>query len=431
VRRAALAAIALLAACGGPRARLDRALHEGRTSEALAAYRTLAAADGDDLDLLASVARALLVEAACDAASSEAAVRELAAGGARGRAALDEVAGAGCAGSFAATVALARRGDEAALRYLRGRADDADAAVRAAAVIALSPSEDRAVLLRWAEAPEEAVRAAALERLGALGPDDPEALALLSAQARGAPSAALRARAVRALGSFGASAMEPLRARLSDPEASVRLAALGALARADREGARSTLLALLAAPTGAGSIEAARLLGTLIGGGEAPTEADRAAALGHLGAALGHADPQLRAQAAVALTGMPGEDGLTPALLDALAREADPTAALALARALLRRDERAAPALAALRGLLGAAGMTGVQAAAELAAREQAAGLEACRAFALGGLGEAGARAVAIDALGARHPGELVPLLSEADPAVRLPAAGAILAARR
>lgn len=283
-------------------------------------------------------------------------------------------------------------------------------------------------MLAWARDEDDAVRAASAERLGALGPDDGEALALLTELVRSDGNAPVRARAARALGSYDTAAFEPLRERLSDPEGSVRMSAIEALARADRERARGTLLDLLQAGVNADTLEAARVLASV------PTEtagaSDRAAAMAHLLSGLSAPTPDLRAQAAVALVGTPGEDDALEPLRAALAREADGTAMLSLGRALLRRQEREPSALAALRQLVGAAGMTAVQAAVELSEEDDVVGLETLRAMAHGG-SEPSVRAVAIHALGRRHPAELVALLHDEDVAVRLAAAGAITASIR
>jgi HEAT repeat protein len=426
--------ILAVACASGPRARVATATREGRLEDALSAYEDLAALEGDDVGLLVELAMTMLSRSACadDEAEAQLAVRELAGTGTPGRERLSEVARRGCTGSFDATVLLARRGDPTSRSYLRGLADSPEPRVRTAVVIALSPPEDRELMLRWAGDEDDAVRAAAAERLGALGPDDADALALLTELVRSDGNAPVRARAARALGSFEAAAFEPLRDRLSDPEGSVRMAAIEALVRADRARARGTLLDLLATPTSSDTIEAARILTTLVGGpSEAPSDDDRTAALAHLRAALSSSEPTLRAQTAVALVGIPGEDDLLPALVQALSVEHDPTASLSLGRAILRRDEHDATAVQALRGLLGAEGMTAVQAAVELAVRGDVTGLEAIRAFAHGGTTDVGVRSVAMHALGRRNATELFPLLRDAEATVRLAAAGAIAGALR
>ena len=198
-------------------------------------------------------------------------------------------------------------------------ADDRRADVRAASTLALDPHEDRAQLVALALETNEHVRAAASLRLGALGPDDEAARLLLEERARVDPDAGVRAAAVRALGSYGPAAIPGLRDRLSDPEPSVRMMAITSLVRADRVLARDTIAAMLATPPAMDSIEAARALATTVGRpDEAPSTEDRVTALAYLRQALAAPDPALRAQAAVALVGVPGRDDLEPALTRAL-----------------------------------------------------------------------------------------------------------------
>lgn len=425
------ALLALLAGCGGgPRARVVSAADALDVAGALDAYEDYAAIEGSDVHLLSRVAGALLLVEACGADPERAslAARELAQGGLAGRPLLAEVVHRDCAGGFDAAVLLARRGDEDARRLLRGMADRPEPAVRAAVVIALSPELDRDMLLQWARDPEDDVRAAASERLGALGPSDVDALAVLVDNARD-PSERVRSHAVRALGSFEAAAFEPLRERFSDPESSVRMAAVEALVRADRAGARQTLLDLLATPPSAEGIEAARALVSLIRPDEAPTDDDRVASLSYLDAVLGHSSPSLRAQASVVLAGLPGRDELGPRLEAVLAHETDPTAKLSMARALLRResDTGRIAALAALRELSSLAGMAGVQSAAVLAEEGDGPGLETLRAIAVSGASDTALRVVALHALGRLVPEELEPVLHDEDPAARMAAASAIL----
>lgn len=427
-------ACALLGCASGPRARVVSAASEARIDDAILAYQDFAAREGDDPSLLAEVAGAVLLSAGCgeDPELASIAARELMQAGLPGRAFLSEIIHRDCLGSFDATVLLARRGDPDARRLLRGMADNPSPAVRAAVVIALDPERDRAMLLGWAIDPDEDVRAAASERLGALGPSDVDALSVLTTAARNDASARVRSHAVRALGSYEAAAFEALRERLSDPESSVRMAAVEALVRADRDRARGTLLDLLATPPSAEGIEAARVLMSQVGGpSEAPSDDDRIASLAYLRASLAAPTASLRAQAAVVLVGLPGRDDLSEVLRAALASEADPTARLSMARALLRREAAATDARAALLELLPGGEMTGLQAAVVLAEEGVEAGLEIVRSVALGDASATHLRVIAVHALGREHPGELSPAFSDPDPAVRLAAAGAVLGTRR
>jgi HEAT repeat protein len=429
-----LVALVAFAGCAsGPRARVVSAASEARIDDAIRAYEDFAAREGEDLGLFAEVAGAVLLSAGCgdDPALASMAARELMQAGLSGRPLLAEIIHRDCLGSFDATVLLARRGDPDARRLLRGMADNPSPEVRAAAVIALDPEPDRAMLLAWATDPDEGVRAAANERLGALGPSDADAFSLLTQTARNDASPRVRAHAVRALGSYEGAAFPALRERLSDPESSVRMAAVEALVRADRDRARGTLLDLLATPPSAESIEAARVLISLVGGpSEAPSEDDRTASLAYLRASLAAATASLRAQAAVVLVGLPGRDDLSEVLRSALGRETDPTARLSMARALLRRENAATDARAALLELMPGGEMTGLQAAVVLSEEGVEAGLEIVRSVALGDASPPNLRVIAVHALGRARPGELLPAFSDPDPSVRLAAAGAVLGRR-
>jgi hypothetical protein len=431
-RAAALAVLAVLG-CGGPRTRIVDAADRGDVADALARYDELARADGDDLELLARVALAVLEAATAsdDAEVRGDAVRELATGGTLAEPALERIARGTGPSAMQALAALGRRGHADSLRMLRGLVEHADAEVRAAAVLALDPREDRSVLFALCAETSAVVRASATLRLGALGPDDAEALALLEERARVDPEPSVRAAAVRALGSYEAAAISGLRDRLSDPSASVRFVVLEALVRADREGARATIGSLLAMPPAMESIEAARILASTVGGpAEVPSDADREIALAYLRQALYAPDPNLRSQAGIALVGIPGRDDLLADLGAALGRETDADATLSLARAILRRDATASDARDRLRALAAdPTGLVGVQAAIELASHDEPAGLDALRA-AIGGI-EGRLRRLAVHALArdARRPAETRPLLEDGDPRVRVAAAGGIVAA--
>lgn len=429
-----LASLSLvLPACGGPRSRIAESIDHHELDVALSRYDELAAHDGDDLELLARIGLLLLEEASADVDRDvrREAVRELSAAGVPAQATLERVAEGTGPGATDALITLGRRGHGESLRLLRGMVEHEDAEVRAASVLSLEPVADRALIFALAIETSPVVRAAATLRLGALGPSDADALALLEDRARVDPEPNVRGAAVRALGSFEASAIPALRERLSDPASPVRLAALEALVRADRAIARASIGALLAMPPAVESIEAARILASAVGGPEErPTDEDRQTALAYLRQALLASDPQLRAQAGVALVGLPGRDDLLGELVAALARETDGTAVLALARAVLRRDESLEPARARLLALASAdPGRVGLSAATELAALGDAAGIDHVRRHAAGTdpeLRRAAVRALARDAL---RPFEVRAALGDADPRVRVAAAGGIVAA--
>ncbi len=423
-----LVSLALVACGGGPRAQVQSAVDVGDVPTALTAYERFRVSDGDDPALLARIAELMLyVEGSGDDADRQsAAIHELSLAGTAGRETLGRLADAG---KVPALVALARTGDESARRTLRGMADSTDAFVRAASLLGASVEQDRELLLAYAVEPSSRVRQAAVSRLGDLAPDSDVRL-LLEDRARIDPDAGVRSAAVRALGSFGVAAIELLRERLSDPVGSVRTAAVEAILRADREQARAIFAALLEAPPSVQGIEAARLLATPIDRNDPPTDADAVAGRTFLLGALAAADANLRGQAAVALSSLPGRAESGVALEQALAREPDATVRFSIARALMRLPGSEQAALAALRALLlGDPTMAGLQAAALLAesrdsdaiARLDRALIEPDPSFR-----RVAARALARDAM---LPGHVAGALSDVDPGVRIAAAGSILAA--
>lgn len=421
------------AGCGGPRARIVEATERGDVEAALARYDELAAHDGGDLELLHVIALRLLSDAAAsdDPDVRADAIRELSLAGVPALSTLERLSTAGGASATAALLALARRGHPGALRLLRGMVDDERPDVRAACTLALDPDADRTLLFALALEPSERVRAAATLRLGALGPSDVEARLLLEERARVDPDAGVRAAAVRALGSYASAAIASLRDRLSDPEPSVRLASIEALVRADRAGARNTIAAMLATPPAMESIEAARILASSVGLPDAPPSAeDRSSALAYLRQALLAPDPALRAQAAIALVGVPGRDDLAAPLEGALARETDESAAFSMARALLRRASAATSALERLRALATAeGGRLGLEAAVVLAEEGDETGIGVVRRVASDSAPERRRTAVRALAREARRPFEVRPALADSDLRVRVAAAGGIVAA--
>lgn len=419
----------LTGGCGaGLRGRIADAAHAGDFAGAHASYDELRASDGDDEDLLAFVAEALLVSEArsSDAARRQAAVQQLALAGTRGREPLERLA-ADAPADTDALVALARVGHRDARRLLRGLADSTDPSVRAASVLGMAVDDDRALLLAWCADPAREVRDAACGRLGELAPDT-EILETLAERARIDPESSVRATAVRALGRFGEPAVLSLRDRLSDAEPRVRAAALESLLRAAREEGRAAVASLLETPTSASTVEAARLLATTLDRGAPPTDADRSSARTHLLGALGHPDAGLRGQAALALVSIAPDEDTTRTLRSLVESEPDVGVRLSLARALLPRAEDVARA--ALRRLLAEDhGMTGAQAAVVLAGAGDDEGLARLRADL--GTSDATIRRVVVRALArdALRPVEVRTALDDEDPLVRIQAAGGILAA--
>src|SRR5207247_1009811 len=131
-------------------------------------------------------------------------------------------------GSVHALAILAESGSQSARNALRSHIDSEDPEIRAAAVSGLAIDVDRAQLLALAAESSTRVRAAAVARLGELAPES-EARSVLEERARIDPDPGVRAAAVRALGSFGQPAISLIRERLSDPIASVRMAAVASL----------------------------------------------------------------------------------------------------------------------------------------------------------------------------------------------------------
>lgn len=429
--RALVLTASLLTACGaGPRARVVSAVDTGDFEHAYSAYEEFRATDGDDAGLLARVAGVLLREEVegDDDGRRRAALSQLTLAGTAGDPILRDLAdGPGATPArVGALSVLARRGREDARLALRALADTDEPDVLAAAILGMDPEPDRALLLSHLESTHGQVRTAAARALGPLA-DDPEVRRALEEAARVDPVASARAAAVRGLAGAGAEAVEILRERLSDPESSVRLAAVGALFEADREEALRALGPLLAVAPSPAGIEAARLIAQLDAEDAPPEEAEAARAF--LRQALIAEDPALRSQAGVALAGLPLDArSPTEALREALAREGDATVKLSFARALWRRDQEAARE--ALEALLGGEGMPRVQAAALLAGEGHDGAPEVLEEV-LGSdegslLRRTAARALAREAM---RPLEVRGALHDDDALVRIYAAGGILAA--
>lgn len=414
--------------CGSaPRAAVANAIERGHLEEALDAYERFRAHDGADVDLLAQIAGVVLETEArsADRDRRRAAITELAMAGTAGEPVLRRIVRVRGPGRALALEVLARRGDPSAMRELRGLADEGDPDVRAAAVIAMDPELDRALLLEAIAAPQAQIRERAAERLGAMAPDG-EARIALELAARVDPEPAVRRSAVRALGSYGSSAVSALRERLGDPVPSVRMAAVEALVRADRQAARTMLGALLETPTSAQGIEAARLLATPDREGVPGDPLARA----YLRQALLAGDPNLRSQAAIALASIPASAEMVTVLRVALERESDPGVRLALARALMRQPGSEREARATLRVLMsGGTTMTALQAAVLLGAEGDTDAHAVLVAFLSRpdpALRRVAARALAREA---RRPDDARTALRDPDPSVRIAAAGGILAA--
>ncbi len=422
-----LGALVLAACASAPRGRVVHAVEEGDLDGALAAYDELRQREGTDADLLARVA-ALVLERELHGAEDdlrEAALTQLALAGTAGAPILRGLADERGVGPrrLGALRILARRGDPDARLALRALADREEPSILAVAILGMDPALDRALLYRHAEAADASVRAAAVRQLAPAAAED-EVRERLATIARVDAEASVRAAAVGSLRGAGAAAADVLRERLGDPEASVRYAAVGALAAADPAVAVAALGSLLEIAVSPAGIEAARLLADH----EDADTARRARAF--LRQALASEDAALRAQAGVALTGLPvATEAPMDAVRAALAAERDPEVRLAFARALSRREDPAARR--ALEALLEAEGMVRVQAAALLGERDHEAAREVLAdvladAAAPSPIRRTAARALARDAM---RPDAVRGALRDADPFVRIYAAGGILAA--
>lgn len=425
-----LASATMMMSCASaPRAAVAGAVERGALGEAIEAYERMRASDGPDVALLSRVAALLLEQEARgdDREHRRAAVQELSSAGTAGEPILRRIAAsAGTAARVLALEALARRGDEGAQLELRALADSTDADERAASVLGMDIEDDSALLMEAIASPHPRAREYAAERLARAAPETDVRIALENA-ARVDPEPSVRSAAVRALGAFGAPALTAISERLSDPVAGVRMSAVEALLRADRDQARTILGALLEMPTSAQGIEAARLL-SIPGRGDGSVADPGARAF--LRQALSASDPSLRSQAGVALVSIAGSGDLVAVLRDALGRETDSGVALSLGRALLRQPGAEQDAIEALRTVMRAgATMTSLQAAAILAGERDGEALGVLAGFLAmpePTLRRVAARALARDAM---HPDDARSALRDHDATVRISAAGGILAA--
>jgi len=434
-RKLLLVALLLTPACGSTlRTQLQQSAALGHFEEASTHYEALRSHDGEDEDLLALVAQALLVESARtgEASARRDAIQQLALAGTQGVEPLRQLANETGPVGIEALVALSRAQDRDARRLLRGFADDHDPLVRAAATEAFvaSDASDAARLLAWCTDEDVSVRRASCMRLGELAPST-DALEVLIDRARSDNDVRVRVAATRSLGSYGEGAALALRERLADPESSVRGAALEALLRADRGSGRQAARALLSTPLNAVTVDAARLLMTPLDRDAPPSHEDIALARQHLRDALQASDPQLRGQAALALAGVSAhEDSDLEPLRPLLTTEPDVGVRLSLARVLLSRGSTRDDARHTLDVLMSTDhGMTGLQAAVVLAplGDERAIALlqQRCLAEEVS-FRRVAARSLARDAM---RPGDVRPLLHDPERSVRIQAAGGIVAA--
>lgn len=419
----------LLAACASTqRAQVQSAIDARRVPDALAAYERMRASEGADPILLAKIAAALLEAEALsdDQATSAAAFAQLTAAGTAARDTLrrlSAVPGKPVVNAHALSV-LATHGDNNARTLLRASIDASDSDIRAYAITSLEVIDDAPLLVAALGNSSGAVRLAAAN-VAAPGPIVPELFAALVGASRNDPLPAVRAACIRALGRAGTDAVETLRERLSDVSEPVRMAAIGALAQADRVRARDILTSLLGMGANPASLEAARVLAAPIAGDERGVIDARAFLL----RGLASTEVPLRTQSAVALAGLPPDATMTAALLSAMETDADASVKLLLASMLLSRSDAQARAHIVLHALLASAGMIALQAAATLAKEVDR---DAMHVLAQGlrdpnpAFRSVSARAVAREAL---LPDLVRRALGDEDASVRITTAGAILSA--
>ncbi len=404
------------------------ALEARNVTEALAAYERMREAEGADSALLARIA-ALILESealADNHPTQDASFSQLTAAGTAAHPTLQRLADddAHPRQKAHALSILASHGDAAARAELRALLDSDDSDIRAYALASVNVVDDAPTLAAALAHTSGAVRLAAAN-VSAQGPLVPELVLALTDASRNDPLPSVRAACVRALSRGGSEAVEALRERLSDPSEAVRMAAVGALAVADRVRAREILTSLLAMGPNSASIEAARVLAMPIEGDDRGVVDARAFLLRGLRAA----EPALRTQSAVALAGLPSDASMNDTLLSAMENDADASVKLLLAATMLTHVGAEQRARAVLHSLFAPMSMNAVQAAAALAKEHDREAMHVL-AVALRDSNAAyrrvSARAVARDAM---LPDLVRRALADEDAMVRIVTAGAILSA--
>lgn len=449
--RAALSALLLLSACVGPRQPVRDALRRGDVTAARAAYADFAAAEGVDRALLAEVAALYLERVAREGGHDDAAqaLAQLQLAGALATDTLRRLGGLeidpprppphDLVRARALAILARRRGEQAdpqARALLYARIDHRDPEVVA---VALQVDDDPDRLRERLAHPTASVRRAAALRLGTLGVASAEVRRALIERALVDDARPVRLAAVRALSGCEESCggvIVALRDRRNDADEQVRLAAVRALVRVDRTEAQALFGdALQLVPTPA-SLELARTF--IFTRGDEPMDGIAEDGFRHLLAGLQAERPSLRSQAAIALLGLPTSLADPTPLMEAIAHETDPFARIALARGLLPRAESHDLALRALGELLRPSASTRhssvarAQAALLLATEGEGDLAAHARAWLARGLThderlvrEVCARGVARE-LG--RPEEVVFLLDDPDPHVRIHVAGSLMA---
>ena len=315
-------------------------------------------------------------------------------------------------------------GDEDARAPLRELSSSADPKVVDAAYAALDPDGDWPLLLDALRAARKERRAAALasvSRSARAGNEDRELRArqrqALSEVARFDPEPQLRAAALSALARHGVEALSAFEAGVQDADADVRSAALRGMLGLDPERARTLLDQQLGAAVSSESIDAAIALAAL----SPAREPERAWSL--LAAALVSPDASLRARAAGSLQLVPERVRDVAFLRTRLEAEPSRSVRLSLALALGNADPKAVQALV---GLSESADLTGAEAAAELAPRDEQA-RKRLRALTSHTTLLVRATAARLIARELHESDPLVKLLADASWQVRSAAAGAVL----
>lgn len=420
------ASLAVMSACAmGNRAIILNAIDRRDVPRALVAYNRMAAREGPDLDLLADIAAVVLEKEAQseDRARANLAFTQLGFVGSLATPVLERISARTSepARSRALSI-LAQRGSGAARRQLEEELETANDEVLGWAVAGIDPEDHCASLVRFVAHTHESVRRAAARGLGECTSHEGSFDALREVSRRD-PSSMVRAAAANALASWGATVIDVLRDRMSDSDPSVRLAVVGAIARADRESARRLLSPLLSSEPSAAGVEAARFLAS------GPDDSDSTLqGRAYLRNALETAGPDVRAQAAVALLSLSDTASLRGALAARLQAESHESVKLALAILLTRQPETQDAARTALEVLLEGQPAIRLQAAAALADLGVARGKETLIELTTSStvyLRRAAMRAVAYEG---RDPSRARPGLRDEDPTVRIYAAGGILA---
>jgi hypothetical protein len=395
-------------------------VQHGAYGPALQIYRE----QGHDRALLRAMAQAILLNDAelADAARQRAAFNEFVLLGTRARPLLEHLAEDERPNAIRARALgqLWALGDDAARARLRPLVYDTDAEVADLAYPALDARADAALLRAALSAPRSPRRLAALRVLSQFGDGTSVGLMELAEIARVDPQPSVRAAALLALERFGAPALFAFERALRDEtDASVRVVAIEAFARALPERAAPQLDQQLGAATTEESLAAAVALLRMRPARE-PARARDALSRG-----LSCVDSALRARAALLVRNLPDAERDRESLRAQLQVETNQEVKLALALALGARDPSAR---AALQALAQAATLPAAQAAFELAGLGDAAG--AARLVALRGSPSPQTRVTVARLLGRglRDPESIAGMLADADPEVRLAAAGAVLA---